>query len=241
MCDDRQHGGVTSSGHTCEVGAEVPPPDLTLFRHFPAPSQPPGVPGWEAGVKVVLYAAAVVVAVAVADLLVSAVCMWVHLGNGLTPTWPFGPFVCKVNTFCQVTALTASVLTLTVISVERFTAIVFPLRARWSPTTTALAISLTWLTAVGVACPHLILRRQVRVRWRDREEVWCGEHWPLLYRDRRCRTWQPGKVAYYSVCAVVMYLVPVVIMGCVYSVVTFTLVTRKMPGAVITSTRCLGT
>ncbi|KAL8607597.1 hypothetical protein ACOMHN_003516 [Nucella lapillus] len=53
------------------------------------------------------------------------------------------------------------------------------------------------------------------------------------YRDVH----NPLQLVYYSVHCIVMYLVPVVIMVAVYSVVTFTLVTRKLPGAVISSTR----
>lgn len=38
---------------------------------------------------------------AVADLLVAALCMWVHLGANITPEWPFGLLICKVNMFAQ--------------------------------------------------------------------------------------------------------------------------------------------
>ena len=38
---------------------------------------------------------------AISDLMVGLFCMWVHAGNQITNTWPFGSFVCKVNTFMQ--------------------------------------------------------------------------------------------------------------------------------------------
>ncbi|XP_059168704.1 neuropeptide FF receptor 1-like, partial [Physella acuta] len=77
---------------------------------------------------------------AVSDLLVGMFCMWVHLGNQISNNWPFGYFMCIFSTFAQVTAVTTSVLTLTVISVERFVAIVFPFRAHWPPVTTGVII-----------------------------------------------------------------------------------------------------
>ena len=115
---------------SCLVGAVAPqdPADLSIFQHFKAPSQPPEIPGWEKALKIVFYVLAflliatgntmVILVIclnkrmrsttnvlllnqALSDLMVAAVCMWVHLGNSITPEWPFGPFVCKVNTFCQ--------------------------------------------------------------------------------------------------------------------------------------------
>ena len=38
---------------------------------------------------------------AISDLMVGLFCMWAHAGNQITKTWPFGPHVCKVNTFIQ--------------------------------------------------------------------------------------------------------------------------------------------
>ena len=38
---------------------------------------------------------------AISDLMVGLFCMWVHAGNQITNTWPFGSYVCKVNTFIQ--------------------------------------------------------------------------------------------------------------------------------------------
>ena len=122
--------GGSGHGGSCLVGAVAPqdPADLSIFQHFKAPSQPPPIPHWEAGLKIAFYVLAFLMTAtgntlvilviclnkrmrsttnvlllnqAVSDLTVAAVCMWVHLGNSITPEWPFGPFVCKVNTFCQ--------------------------------------------------------------------------------------------------------------------------------------------
>ena len=38
---------------------------------------------------------------AVADLLIGVLCMWVHLGDSVTQEWPFGLGICKVNMFAQ--------------------------------------------------------------------------------------------------------------------------------------------
>ncbi|XP_076461128.1 QRFP-like peptide receptor [Babylonia areolata] len=257
---------LTPKVTSCNVGEVAPqsPPDPDLFKVFRAPSQPPDLPAWEMGLKIGFYALAFLVAVAgnglvifvicrnrrmrsttnllllnqaVSDLMVAAVCMWVHLGNSITPEWPFGNLVCKVNTFCQVVAVTSSVLTLTVITVERFMAILFPLRGRWSRGSTGAVIGLTWVAAVLVASPHLFVRRTYQQLWKDRREVWCAEDWPQVYRDEvTCDTWQRGKVVYYVVEGVVMYVVPVLIMMVAYALITLRLLTRSSPGTLISTT-----
>lgn len=119
-----------SQAESCVVGAVAPegPADLSIFQQFKAPSQPPDIPDWETALKIAFYVLAFLVTLtgntlvilviclnkrmrsttnilllnqALSDLMVAAVCMWVHLGNSITPEWPFGPLVCKVNTFCQ--------------------------------------------------------------------------------------------------------------------------------------------
>ncbi|KAK7501318.1 hypothetical protein BaRGS_00007443, partial [Batillaria attramentaria] len=251
---------------TCVVGEAVPaeePLDKSIFQQFNSPTKPPEIPWWEVTLKVVFYVLSFVTAVvgnvmviliiclnrrmrtttnvlllnqAVSDLLVALFCMWVHLGNQITPEWPFGELVCKLNTFFQVTAVTASVLTLTAISVERFAAIVFPLKARWTGTVSGAIIAVTWVVAVAVASPHLFVRELYEQLWKDRHEAYCGESWTKVFSDTDCNAWEPGKVAYYSVQAFVMYFLPVLIMIVVYSIITVKLLTHKTPGTLINST-----
>lgn len=116
---------------TCTVGAAVPEDtslDPSFFLQFDSPSPPQVFPPWEVALKVTFYVIAFLLDVvgnvmvlliislnkrmrsatnvlllnlAVSDLMVAAFCMWAHLGNQITSNWPFGPFVCKINTFIQ--------------------------------------------------------------------------------------------------------------------------------------------
>ncbi|XP_055954384.1 QRFP-like peptide receptor [Patella vulgata] len=173
---------------------------------------------------------------AVSDLMVGVFCMWVHVGNQMTSEWIFGDIVCKVNTFIQVLALTSSVLTLTVISVERFMAIVFPFKAKWSPWVTGGIVIVDWLAAIAVAAPHLAVRHQHEQIWKDRHEVWCEEVWDKYYKDEKCTSYEPGKIIYYVIEATVMYFLPILIMIVAYTVISVKLLIRKAPGAVISAT-----
>ncbi|XP_047484963.1 QRFP-like peptide receptor [Penaeus chinensis] len=96
---------------------------------------------------------------AVADLLVTFGCMWVHIIRHLShPNYVLPAIMCKVDSFMQATALLASVLTLTVISVGRFVAVMFPLQAHTSPDRAHRVIAAVWLTSILLACPLAIYR-----------------------------------------------------------------------------------
>ncbi|KAK7929062.1 hypothetical protein WMY93_005457 [Mugilogobius chulae] len=67
---------------------------------------------------------------AVCDLAVVCVCMPVTLGSQIYKVWVYGDFLCRAVPFTQAISVSASVLTLTVISVNRYFSVRSPLRAR---------------------------------------------------------------------------------------------------------------
>ncbi|CAI9725885.1 neuropeptide FF receptor 2-like [Octopus vulgaris] len=162
--------------------------------------------------------------------------MWVHIGNQITPEWPFGDLVCKVNTFIQVIAVTLSVLSLTTISADRFMAIVFPLRSRMSSTKASIVISMIWFISISVAAPQLIVRHQSEFTWADRHEIYCDEVWPTVYINTKCETDQPVRKIYYIIFILVLYFIPILVMIVAYSIIVLTLMKRKAPGVAILST-----
>ncbi|ESP00350.1 hypothetical protein LOTGIDRAFT_173253 [Lottia gigantea] len=66
---------------------------------------------------------------AVADLSVGIFCVLPSLSTFLSPVWLLGKIMCKVYYFVQGMSYMTSILLLTVISVERFVATMFPLQA----------------------------------------------------------------------------------------------------------------
>lgn len=116
---------------SCVPGEDVPEVvdyDPHIVENISAISLPRDIPVWEISIKVTFYVIAFLIAVignivviliivlnkrmksttnvfllnlAVSDLMVGCFCMWIHLGNSITKEWPFGVYVCKVNTFMQ--------------------------------------------------------------------------------------------------------------------------------------------
>lgn len=102
--------------------------DPYLFKDLTLQEVPEPFPVWEKALKLTFYAIIFVINIvgnttvllivclmkrmqtptnililnlAVSDLMVGLFCMWVHAGNQITTAWPFGSYVCKVNTFIQ--------------------------------------------------------------------------------------------------------------------------------------------
>ncbi|CAC5403024.1 NPFFR2 [Mytilus coruscus] len=136
---------------------------------------------------------------AISDIMVAFFCMWVHLGNQISPMWPFGAFMCKFATFVQVLSVTLSVLTLTCISIERFLAIVFPLKGKLTLRGIYISITVTWTISLAIASPHLFIRELIEMQFRNRKDTSCQEQWPKYYTDNKCKTEEPGRKIYYTI------------------------------------------
>lgn len=127
-------------------------------------------------------------------------------------------------------SVTESVLTLTAVSVERFFAIVYPLKPRMSTVMTSVVVAVTWLLSAAIASPQLVYRRQYEIYWKNYHEVWCAENFPKIYIDRDCSTEEVGKKIYYMVQSVVMFFIPIFIKAVTYTVIIVSMVFRKPPG-----------
>lgn len=83
--------------------------------------------------------------------------------------------------FSLVAALTSSVLTLTVISLERFQAIVFPLKRKLSHKITMVVIVCSWIISMGTASPNLFVKEQSERQYSDMLQILCKDNWPSFY------------------------------------------------------------
>ncbi|KAK3092047.1 hypothetical protein FSP39_024703 [Pinctada imbricata] len=170
-----------------------------------------------------------IVNLSVADISVAIFCMWIHVGVEFTRDWHFGPFFCRFHLFIKVVAVTSSVLTMTIISVERFMAIVFPLRGKIKIKVAIFAIVVSWLLSVGTASPYLFVMRQESLQFKNRRKIECVEKWPEYYNSS-CGRVMPHRKLYYTLAVTVMYVVPVIIMAVTYTIIVIKLIFKKVPG-----------
>ncbi|XP_023678438.1 galanin receptor 2a [Paramormyrops kingsleyae] len=97
----------------------------------------------------------------VCDMMVVCVCMPVNLGHQLHNAWVFGDFLCRVVPFVQAVSVAASVLSLAVISLNRFYSVHNPLHARYFFTGRKILcmICAVWALSSGLCTPIIFMNK----------------------------------------------------------------------------------
>nr|XP_970102.3 PREDICTED: tachykinin-like peptides receptor 99D isoform X2 [Tribolium castaneum] len=115
----------------------------------------------------------------VADTMVSTLNVTFNFVYMLNSHWPFGELYCKISQFIAVLSVCASVFSLMSISIDRYMAIMTPLRPRMGRTVTVLLAVTTWLLGVIIGSPSLMFFRTYTMPYKDGEErVICYPEWP---------------------------------------------------------------
>lgn len=109
-----------------------------------------------------------------ADLLLIVFCIPVKVAKLFSFSWAMGAFLCKFIHYIQNVSMICSVLTLTAISIERYYAIVHPMRAKYICTLSQvrIVIAITWVVSFLLAVPILFVQKLVNVGERI-PAVWC--------------------------------------------------------------------
>uniref|UniRef100_A0A672LMQ5 Neuromedin-K receptor-like n=1 Tax=Sinocyclocheilus grahami TaxID=75366 RepID=A0A672LMQ5_SINGR len=129
--------------------------------------------------------------------------------------WYFGEVYCKFHNFFPVTAVFASIYSMTAIAVDRYMAIIHPLKPRLSATATKVVIVCIWALAVILAFPLCFYST---TRTMPRRTI-CYVAWP-----------RPSEDSYHIIVTVLVYMLPLVVMGITYTIVGVTLWGGAIPG-----------
>lgn len=114
----------------------------------------------------------------VADLLMSSLNCVFNFIFLLNNDWPFGALYCTVNNFIANLSVASSVFTLVAISLDRYIAIVKPLRHR-SRNKGKLIMVCIWLLSALLACPCLLYSKTRLNRYSNgRTRTLCYMLWP---------------------------------------------------------------
>ncbi|XP_076683775.1 trissin receptor-like isoform X2 [Andrena cerasifolii] len=146
---------------------------------------------------------------AVADLCVGVFCVYQTLTNYLMNSWRLGDFLCKVYMFVHALSYTASVLILVVVCVERYLAIVYPIQCRSVLTRSRLqlVVGLVWVIAAIYASPRFFYVETVTNR------LASGDVDIICIANIK----KHNKNVLETVNLIFLYLVPLVLMSCLYS------------------------
>jgi neuropeptide Y receptor len=96
---------------------------------------------------------------ALGDLLMALLCVPFSYIPVLSQYWPFGGFLCAIVSPAQATTVFVSAYTLVALAVDRYSAILYPLRPRLRRSQALLVIAIIWVVALITALPVAIFTR----------------------------------------------------------------------------------
>lgn len=152
---------------------------------------------------------------AVADLSVALFIIPFTVIYNETHAWPFGAFMCKLLPTLVVTSLSASILTLLVLTFERYWAIVYPLKPRLPRNKLLVILALVWVLSFIVGSPELFVMqlRQNLPGTEIQTKYPCGEEW-TSHKQRQ---------GYTMALFFITYLIPLVLILGMYLRIVFEL------------------
>ena len=138
-----------------------------------------------------------------------------------------------------VLSLVSSILTLMLISCDRFFGIIFAMKAHLTERRAHSCLVVVWVCAGAVAAPLLFYRQEFRRKWLDHEEIWCDDTWPpVVTRDALTglvSVDHPSKAVYYTFVCVVLFFIPILVMSMAYTMIIWRLWSKRHPGERIES------
>lgn len=119
---------------------------------------------------------------AVGDLLIMVFCVPFSVASIIVlQYWPFGEGLCIFVNYCQAISIFVSAYTLVAISVDRYLAIIYPLRPRMTRLQAKVIIGAVWLLALLTTLPIAVFSRLHSLERRSYqyyEREVCMEYWP---------------------------------------------------------------
>lgn len=142
---------------------------------------------------------------AVADLLFAS---WIPFiaTTRVTHYWIFGNAICKLVTYVQFLSGISSILTMMVISIERYTCVMYSPHRKMSGRISVLCILLIWILAACFPIPVALGQSDMTLLVKGITYRFCGVKWPDGFHIE----------AYLTSMAVLFFLIPLIVITCNY-------------------------
>lgn len=169
-----------------------------------------------------------IVNMAVADLLITAFNMpiTIKIIAGSPIEWSesvAAELLCKFIPFCQSLSVASSVLSLTAIAVDRFLAVMYPLKRFISFPAAYVIMAVLWTVGIAVNSPFLYAQKIIVSEVDGVRISSCQEIWTPVFGENAAKDFT-------IVIFVLFYAVPLLTMSILYSFVVYKLWVRKVPG-----------
>ncbi|KAK0168048.1 hypothetical protein PV327_001888 [Microctonus hyperodae] len=164
-----------------------------------------------------------IVNLAVGDILMTLFCIPTSFVSTLIlQHWPFGPEMCPSVNYSQAVSVLVSAYTLVTISIDRYAAIMWPLKPRMSKKQAKLLILTVWIVALTVSSPIAIVSRllQPNELYEKCNYYICQEQWSTVHQRYN-----------YSIALLVLqYLVPIIVLLFTYISIGIRVWGKRPPG-----------
>lgn len=165
-----------------------------------------------------------IVSLAFSDILMAVLCIpLTFIANLIVNSWPFGETMCPIVSFIQVVAVFMSSFTLVAISMDRYFAVVHPLRPKMTKRQAFIVISLIWLLSFVIPLPTAITARVHQYINDSNAPYFCEEMWENV----------TAQSAYNIMILVFQYFIPLVILIFTYGRMILVLWIKKTPGEAV--------
>ena len=145
---------------------------------------------------------------------------WLYIKSWLIGG-PLGQALCKLTFFLPFVSIAVSILSLVLIAVDRFGAVVFPLRSPLISTKLCpFFILATWIIAMAVHSPYLFAMKLFEYPGGSI----CGQSWTDFFGD------SSSHEIYFGAILIVIYLIPLVLIIILYITIYIKLKAQKILG-----------
>ncbi|XP_076361629.1 RYamide receptor-like [Tachypleus tridentatus] len=160
-----------------------------------------------------------IVNLAVGDLLMAVLCIpFTFVVNLILHRWPFGTTLCIVVTYAQAVSVFISAYTMIAISIDKYIAIIKPLRPRMTKLQAKLLIFLVWMVAIITPLPTAVVSRLVTTK--DSDDYHCTEVWD-----------PPAQRYYYGMALMTLqYFLPLLVLIFTYTRIAIVVWGKRTPG-----------
>ncbi|XP_072258893.1 substance-P receptor isoform X1 [Pyxicephalus adspersus] len=134
--------------------------------------------------------------------------------------WYYGLIYCKFHNFFPISAVFTSIYSMTAIALDRYMAIIHPLKPRLSATATKIVICVIWSFSFCMAFPLGYYADVYPMRGRDI----CYLNWPESEVNRKYEQ------VYQILVFCLIYILPLLVIGCAYTFIGMTLWASEIPG-----------
>ncbi|XP_048507058.1 tachykinin-like peptides receptor 99D isoform X2 [Athalia rosae] len=142
----------------------------------------------------------------IADAMVSTLNVIFNYTYMLNSHWPFGNLYCKISQFIAVLTICASVFTLMAISIDRYMAIMNPLRPRMGRRATLCIAVAIWMVGAVLSLPMLLFYTTFTQNFVNGEvRVICYSDWPNRTDDGLSY----GEYLYNVIFMILTYFLPI--------------------------------